>query len=130
MLPQLATGSSRRVAEVGQEGAVLAVGDRASRGDGAVAAGGGEDDVRAGEGSFEVGGGSEAEVGGGEAGRGVEVADLDDGAEGAGRVGGAAPDGTVADDEDRLAVQGEAGHVQEGVSGHEADQVPVVQALL
>ena len=73
--------------------------------------------------------GGEAEVRSGEAGGGVGVADLDDSAERAGRVGGAAPDGTVADDEDRLAVQGEAGHVQEGVGRHQADQVPVVQAL-
>ena len=54
-------------------------------------------------------------MGSGEAGGGVNVADLDGGAEGAGGVGDAAADGTVADDEDRSAVQGEAGDVEEGV---------------
>lgn len=67
-------------------------------------------------------------MGSGEAGGGVNVADLDGGAEGAGGVGDAAADGTVADDEDRSAVQGEAGDVEEGVA-HEADEVAVVEPL-
>jgi hypothetical protein len=41
----------------------------------------------------------------------------------------AAADGTVADDEDRSAVQGEAGDVEEGVGCHEADEVAVVEPL-
>ena len=68
-------------------------------------------------------------MGSGEAGGGVNVADLDGGAQGAGGVGDAGADGTVADDEDRSAVQGEAGDVEEGVGCHEADEVAVVEPL-
>ena len=68
-------------------------------------------------------------MGSGEAGGGVNVADLHGGAQGAGGVGDAAADGTVADDEDRSAVQGEAGDVEEGVGCHEADEVAVVEPL-
>src|SRR5687767_1970811 len=105
------------VAKVGEEGAALAVGE-GFEWDGAVAACRGQDEVGVGEGPFGVRGRREAGVGGGGPGRGVYVADLDNGAEAAGGVCGAAADRTVAHDEDRLAVEREAGHVQEGVRGH------------
>ena len=93
------------MAEVCEERAALAGRESVKR-EYAVAAGGCKDDVGPGETGLE-GNGGEAEVGRGESGRRVDVADLDSGAEGAGGVGNAAADGTVADDEDRLVVERE-----------------------